>query len=94
MGIERADLNSQPLLRETLFLAKIVLRNLAPYEDIIGIILIRMASSALLMVAFFVYISTLNTYSTFGESQGREKRLLKIPQPELSLFLTKVSSGR
>lgn len=51
----------------------IVLKNVAPYEDIIGIILVRMASSALLMVAFCVYVSTLNTYSTVGESQGKGK---------------------
>lgn len=51
----------------------IVLKNVAPYEDIIGIILVRMASSALLMVAFWVYVSTLNTYSTVGESQGKGK---------------------
>ena len=35
--------------------------------------LIRMASSALLMVAFCIYISTLNTYSTVGETQGKGK---------------------
>ena len=51
----------------------IFLRNVAPYEGIIGIILIRIASSALLMVAFCIYISTLNTYSTVGESQGKGK---------------------
>ena len=51
----------------------IVLRSLAPYEDIIMIIVVRMASSALLMVAFCVYISTLNTNSTAGESQGKGK---------------------
>ena len=51
----------------------IFLSNVAPYEDIIGTILIRMASSALLMVAFCIYISTLNTYSTVGESQGKGK---------------------
>ena len=51
----------------------IFLRNVAPYEDIIGIILIRIASSALLMVAFCIYISPLNTYSTVGESQGKGK---------------------
>ena len=67
----------------------IVLRSLAPYENIIVIILVRMASSALLMVAFCVYISTLNTYSTVGESQGKGKEAFEDSTARsLSLMMT------